>query len=686
MTEKLRNIALIGHGGSGKTTLAEIMLYNAGVTNRIGKVEEGNTAMDFEPEEIKRMSSISTAFHQFSWNKHTVNIIDTPGDQNFFCDTKLCLQAADTAVVVIDAIDGVKVQTEKAWEFADEDDLPRLIFISKIDRERADFAKAFNDAAEVFSTKLIQLQLPIGKEADFSGIVDLLSNRAYIYSNGKAKPSDIPSDLADEVASLRENLIENIAEADDSLVEKYLEGEELTAQELLGALRKGIAERLFVPVVCGSSTKNIGVDLLCNLVVDACPSPLDRGPYKGTDPKTGDEIKRACSPDEPFSALVVKTIADPYAGRLTIFKVLSGTLGPDGVFYNSTKDLKERYNQLLQIRGKEQKPFGGAGPGDIAAVAKLKETVTGDTLCDPDHPIIYKASEPMPGSVTFAIAPKAKGDEEKIFSGLARLIEEDPGLKVERNEETSQTLITGMGQVHIETAVERLKRKYNVEVVLTVPKVPYKETIKKKVKVQGRHKKQTGGHGQYGDCWVEFEPMERGKGFEFVDKIVGGVIPKQYIPAVEKGIIEAAQKGYLAGYPCIDFRATVVDGSYHAVDSSEMAFKIAASLAFKKAMEQANPVLLEPIMELEVITPEECMGDIMGDLNSRRGRVLGMDSKGKNQVVRALVPMAEVLTYAPDLHSMTGGRGVFSMKFSHYDEVPAQIAQKVIEEAKKEKE
>jgi elongation factor G len=383
---------------------------------------------------------------------------------------------------------------------------------------------------------------------------------------------------------------------------------------------------------------------------------------------------------------VFKTVADPYAGRLTLFRVFSGKLGSDGTFYNSSKETKERYNQLLHIQGKEQKPAEGAGPGDIVAVAKLKETVTGNTLCDPDKPIEYKAAEPLLGVVSFAIAPRSKGDEDKIYSSLSKLIEEDPGLKLERNEETRQTLLTGQGQVHIETTVEKLRRKYNVEVNLNIPKVPYKETFRKKVRVQGRHKKQSGGHGQYGDCWVEFEPLERGAGYQFVDKIVGGVIPKTYIPAVDKGIAEACQKGVLAGFPCIDFQATVVDGSYHSVDSSEMAFKIAGSLAFKKAMEQADPVLLEPIMEMEVVTPEEFMGDIMGDLNSRRGRVLGMESRGKNQVVRALVPQAEVLTYAPDLRSMTGGRGMFTMKFSHYDEVPTQISQKVIEELRSQQE
>lgn len=686
MTEKLRNVVLVGHGGSGKTSLAEALLFNSGVTKRFGSVDEGNAVMDFEPEELKRKNSISSAFHQFTWNKHPVNIIDTPGDQNFFSDTRLCMQGADGAAVVIDAIDGVKVQTEQAWEFADEYDMPRIIIINKVDRERADFYKAFEDAAQLFSPKPIILQLPIGKEADFKGVVDLVNMQAYIYEDGKAVKTDIPADMQEQVETEREAMIENIAEADDSLVEKYLEGEELTHEEIIATLRKGTIEKTFVPVICGSATLNIGMDLVAALIVDTLPSPVDKGPKTGFEPGKENEIQREPSPDAPFSALVFKTVADPYAGRLTLFRVFSGSLGSDGGFYNATRETKERFNQLLQIHGKEQKPASGAGPGDIVAVPKLKETVTGDTICDPANPIVYKAAEPLQGVVTFAISPKSKGDEDKIFSSLSKLMEEDPGLKLERNEEIRQSLITGMGQIHIETTVEKLKRKYNVEVNLEIPKVPYKETFKKKISVQGRHKKQSGGHGQFGDCWVEFEPLQRSEGYEFVDKIVGGAIPKTYIPAVDKGIQEASQKGVLAGFPVVDFRATVYDGTYHSVDSSEMAFKIAGSLAYKKAVEQADPVLLEPIMEMEVITPDEFMGDIMGDLNSRRGRVLGMDSRGKNQVVRAHVPMAEILTYAPDLRSMTGGRGIFNMKMSHYEEVPGQIAQKVIEDIKSKQE
>ena len=685
--ERIRNIALIGHGGAGKTSLAEALLYNSGAIKRLGKIEEGNTAMDFEPEEVKRTSSISSGFHQYSWKNHTVNLIDTPGDQNFFSDTKSSMQAADGAIVVIDAVDGVKVQTELAWEFAREFELPCLIFINKLDRERADFKRTFEDAKASFEPKPIILQLPIGAEAGYKGVVDLLGNKAYIDdADGKAKKADIPSDMQAIVESEREALIENIAEADDSLIEKYLDGQELSVDELNAALRKGTLSHTFVPVVCGSATKNIGISLLMDFIITSMPSPVDRGAKTGTDLSSGNTLERAPQENEPFSGFVVKTLSDPYAGRLTIFRVVSGKLGSDGTFYNSNKQTKERFNQLLTIVGKDQKPAAEAGPGSIVAVAKLKETATGDTLCDEANKIQYVCAEPLPSLISFSLSAKSKGDEDKIFTSLTKLLEEDPSIKLDRVAETKEILLSGLGQIHIETIVEKLKRKFGVEVQLSAPKVPYRETIKGKARVQGRHKKQTGGHGQFGDCWIQIEPLPRGGGFEFVDAVVGGVIPRQYIPAVEKGIIESCAKGVLAGFPTVDFKVTLDDGSYHAVDSSEMAFKIAGSLAFKKAVEEANPTLLEPIMKVTITTPEDFMGDIMGDLNGRRGRVLGMDNAGKNQVINAQVPMAEFLSYASDLRSMTGGRGLFTMEFSHYDEVPAQIAAKIIEEAKKSKE
>ena len=687
MVEKLRNIALVAHGGAGKTSLAEVMLFDAGVINRLGRVEDGTAAMDFEAEELKRNISISTAFHQFTWKKNTVNIIDTPGDQNFFSDTRTCMQAADSVIVIVDAVDGVKVQTELGWDFAEEFGLPCTIFINKLDRERADFLRAFNDAVEIFQPKPIMIQLPIGKEDNFNGVVDLLAMKAFIYDeSGKAKPTEIPSDMTEEVESARENLIENIAEADDELLERYLEGESLSDDEIMTALKKGTLNRVFVPVLCGSATKNIGISLLQDYIVQCLPSPLDRGSWKATSLNGENEIEIAPDSGGPFSAFIFKTVADPYAGRLSIFRVVSGTLGSDGTFFNANKDTRERFSQLLRITGKEQKTVEGAGPGDIVAVSKLKESTTGDTLCDEKNKVKFTLAEPMPSLISFALVPKSKGDEDKVFTSLQKLLEEDTALKVDRNAETKEILISGLGNIHIEVTVEKLKRKFNVEVELNVPKVPYRETVRKKVRVQGKHKKQTGGHGQYGDCWIQLEPLPRGSGFEFVDAIVGGVIPKGYIPAVEKGIVESCQRGVLAGFPCIDFRATVDDGSYHAVDSSEMAFKVAGSLAFKKAATQAEPVLLEPIMAVTITTPDEYMGDVMGDLNGRRGRVLGMDNKGKNQIIKASVPMAEMLTYAPDLRSMTGGRGIFSMEFSHYDEVPVQVAQKIIEAANKAKE
>ena len=681
----LRNIALAAHSGAGKTSLAEVMLFNAGVTTRHGRVEDGNTVMDFEPEELKRTASISSGLAQFSWDKHTISLIDTPGDQNFFTDTKLCMQAADSALIAIDAVDGIKVQTELALEFAKDYNLPCMVFINKLDKERADFDKIFQEATEIFDMKPIILQLPIGKETGFSGVVDLISMKAFTYDeNGKATAVDIPADMQDRVETEKENLIENIAEADDELLERYLEGETISDAEFQAALKKGIVSRTFAPVLCGSATGNIGIDRLCSFIVDCMPSPVDRGPWTAVN-ASEEEVEIAPDADAPFSGFVFKTIADPYAGRLSLFRVVSGSLGSDGNIYNVTKSCKERFNQLLTISGKEQNPAQSACPGSLVAVAKLKETTTGDSICDDSNKVTFPFADPLPDLISFALESKASGDEDKIWQSLAKIQEEDPSLKLARNPETKEILISGAGQVHIEATIEKLKRKFNVGVILNTPKIPYRETIKKKVRVQGKHKKQSGGHGQFGDCWIRIEPLPRGKGFEFVDAIVGGSIPKTYIPAVEKGILEVATKGVLAGYPCVDFRVTLDDGSFHAVDSSEMAFKIAGSLAFKKGTAEANPVLLEPIMKVTVTTPDEYMGDIMGDLNGRRGRVLGMDSAGKNQVINAQVPMAEFQTYAPDLRSMTGGRGIYSMEFSHYDEVPNQLAEKIVEAVNQEK-
>jgi elongation factor G len=682
----LRSIVLVGHGGAGKTSLAETLLFAGGATTRLGRVDEGNSVLDFEPEEVKRSISIGSAFHQYTWKRHTVNIIDTPGDANFFSDTRSCFQAADGAIVVVGATDGIKVQTEQAWEFADQFEMPRIVFINMMDRERADFAGTLKDVAQTFRPKPILLQVPIGAEENFKGVVDLISQKAYLYgADGKSSTADIPAELKDQVATQREALVENIAEADDALLEKYLDGEPLTEEELKQGLRSGAVALAFVPVLCGSATKNIGVDLLMEGINECLPSPIDRGAKVGTDPDTGETRERHPDPDEPFSGLVFKTVADPYAGRMSIFRVYSGTLAPDGSFYNASKETKERYGQLLRIEGKEQKAVAQAGPGDVVAIAKLKETTTGDTLCDQATKIHFESLEPLPTFISYAIEPKSRGDEDKIFSSLSRLLEEDTTLKLDRDAQTKQIIISGMGQIHLETMVEKLKRKFGVGVNLKVPKIPYKETISHAVtRVIYRHKKQTGGRGQFAEVHFDVFPLEQGQGFEFEQALTGMNVPRNFVPAVEKGIVEAMQSGVLGGFPVVDLKVRFYDGKSHEVDSSEMAFKIAASMCFKKALQQAKPTLLEPIMNVTVTVTDDYMGDVIGDLNSRRGKVLGMDAEGKKQVISAQVPMSEILGYAPDLISMTGGRGSFTSEFDHYAEVPSHIIQKVVDQEKKE--
>ncbi len=680
----LRNVALIGHGGAGKTSLAEALLFNAAVITRLGKVDDGNSVMDFEPEEIRRNISISTAFHQYPWKKHNVNIIDTPGDANFFADTRSCLQSADGAVVVIEAIDGLKVQTEQAWEIADQLEIPRLVFVNKMDRERADFSKTFSDVAESFDTKPIVVQIPIGAEEDFKGVVDLISKKAYVYDGGgKASITEIPAEMQDEVATERETLMENIAETDDTMLEKYLDGQLLSDEELFEGLRTGTLNRSFVPVLCGSATKNIGIDLLMDFISACLPSPMERGAVPAEDLATEQMKQIDPETEAPFSALVFKTIADPYAGRLSVIRIFSGTLKPDGSFFNASKDKKERFGQLLKIAGKEQKPMVSAGPGDILAIAKLKETNTGDTLCTEANKICFQKLAPPPALISYAMAPKSKGDEDKIFTSLSKLLEEDPTLKLDRNIETKEIVISGVGQIHIETMVEKLKRKFGVEVDLNLPKIPYKETIKNSAKgVVYRHKKQSGGRGQFAEVHFDVSPLPEGTGFEFKEDLTGMNVPRNFVPAVEKGIRETMGSGVQAGYPVVDVRVRFYDGKSHEVDSSEMAFKIAASMCFKKGLQQANPTMLEPIMNLTVTVREDFMGDVIGDLNSRRGKVLGMEVQGKNQIIQAQIPMAEIQRYALDLTSMTGGRGTFASEFDHYAEVPAHIIQKLIEKEK----
>jgi elongation factor G len=681
-TTQIRNLVLIGHGGCGKTSLAEALLFGAGATSRLGKVDDGSSVLDYEPEEIKRKITISSAFHHYQWKKHTVYLADTPGDDNFLSDTRANLHVSDAAVVVVDAVDGVKVGTEKVWLTAKQYNLPRLVFISKMDRERADFQRVLKEIRDVLEVQAVPILLPIGREADFKGVVDLISQKAYLASGGGTKQEAglIPDDLKDEVEALRSDLLNFAAESDDALIEKFLEEGELTPEEIYQGLRVGTLKGNFVPVLCGAT--NLGCSQLLDAINLYLPAPEDRGLVKGEHPSTKAEVALEPDPDGPLAAQVFKTVADPYAGRLSIFRIYSGTMTADSTVLNANRAVPERFGQLFLLEGKAQKAVPSLGPGAFGAVAKLKETVTGDTLTSEAKPIVLPPIAPSRPMVTFALEPKKQGEEDKVFSAFSKLIEEDPSLALTRNAETKEILLSGVGSVHIEATAEKLKRKFGVEVNLKSPKVPYRETIKGTVKVQGKYKRQSGGRGQYGDTWLEMEPLPKGSGFEFVDKIVGGAIPRQYIPSVEKGIAEAKNTGILAGFPVVDFRVSLYDGSFHDVDSSDMAFKIAGSMGFKKGMEQANPTLLEPVMKMTVTVPEENMGDIIGDLNGRRGRVLGVEAEGRNQVITAHVPMIEVLLYAPDLISKTGGRGTYEMEFDHYEEVPPHQAEKIIAEAK----
>ncbi len=688
--DAIRNVGIFSHGGEGKTSIVEAMLFLAGENTRLGSVDDGTSLMDYEPEEVERKITISSALACFEWGKNKINLLDTPGDDNFISDAKLCMRVVDGAIIVVSAVSGVKVQTEKVWGYANEFGATAGIFINKMDRERADFARTVEDIKKNFTDKTcLAVQVPIGQEENFRGIIDLLSMKAYMYKgdvSGAFDTADIPADAADIAQKYREQLVETAVEMDDEVMERYLNGDEIKPEEIEKCLKAGIADGKIVPVFCGSAAKNIGINALLDNIVKLFPAPTFRKEIEGINPKNGEKMVREQSAGQPFSALVFKTITDPFAGKLTMFRVYSGEVHPDMTVLNVLKDEKERIGQIFYLVGKKQKPAGAASAGDIAVVAKLKDVQTGDTLCDEKAAVRYEGVTVANPVISFSLQPKAKGDEDKLNTSLARLIEEDQTIKYSRDEQTKEFLLSGMGQVHIEVVVERMKRKFGVEVELKDPKIPYKETIKGSCKIQGKYKKQSGGKGQYGDTWLEMGPKPRGEGFEFVDKIVGGAIPRQYIPAVEKGIVEAMNQGILAGYPVIDFRVTLYDGSYHDVDSSEMAFKIAASMGFKKGLEQCKPVLLEPIMKMEVIVPDENMGDIMGDMNSRRGKIMGVETKGSNQVVKAVVPMAEVLRYAPDLRSMTGGRGTFTMEYSHYEEVPAQISEKIVEAAKREKE
>lgn len=689
--DKIRNVGIFGHGSDGKTSLADALLFDTGMNNRMGRVADGSSLFDFEPEEIDRKISISAALGYYEWDKHRVTLVDTPGDANFIYDAKACMRVVEGGIIVIGANSGVKVQTEAMWAEADTLKLPRIIFISKMDVERARFTETLNDMRERLSTpQPLTLQIPIGQEKDFTGVIDLLGNKAYIYEgdgSGKSREEQIPQQLAKEAQEQRVKTIEALVEMDDALMEKYLEGTEIGLPDLHRCLKKGTAEGKIAPVLCGSSVKNIGVHQLLDVINICLPSPAEVAARKGKNPRTGEEEQREAKEDAPFSAYVFKTIADPFTGRLTLFRVYSGSISADTTLYNATKETKERIGQIFMLQGKKQDPAGFAGPGDIVAVAKLKETTTGDTFCNEKKPIVF-AGAPAPSAVmSYAIRPKAKGDEEKIAVSLHKLIEEDPTIAISRDLQTKEIILSGMGQVHMDVVLGKLKRKFGVEVDLDVPKVPYKETIKKAVKeVIYRHKKQTGGRGQFAEVHFDIFPLERGKGFEFENALTGMNVPRNFVPAVEKGITEAITSGVLAGYPVVDVKVRFFDGKSHEVDSSEMAFKIAAIMGFKKGVRDANPIFLEPIMKIEVVVPEDHVGDVIGDLNGRRGRILGVEAKGHNQVVKANVPMAEVLRYAPDLISMTGGKGSFTLEFSRYEEVPANIAERMVAAAHKEKE
>jgi elongation factor G len=681
---KLRNVAIVGQGAAGKTTVADALLFAARATTRMGRVEDGSSLFDTEPEEQRRQSTITAALHHAEWRKHEINVIDTPGYSAFLHDTHNCLRAATGAVLVLGPTGGeIKVETEKVWSWCDALGLPRIGFVTRLDRERASLAHALEDLKAVGARPAL-LQVPIGSEGDFRGVVDLLAGRAWLWEGDTGAPQEgpVPEDLAAEVARAREQLVETIAEANDALLEKYLEGNELTAEELRDGLREGTRAGKFLPILCGAAGRGIGLQPLLDAIVDLLPSPADLPAWAGDDPRTGDQIERAADPAAPFSAFVFKTIVDPFAGRLSVLRIVSGRIGADLACLNAVRETRERVSHPLKLEGKKQAPATNAIAGEIVAVAKLKDTASGDTLCDERAPVVFPPLPDAPGAISFALEPRSKADDEKVMQSLHRLMEEDTALRVHRDEQTKEFVVTGSGQLHLELAVERLKRKFGVDVELKAPKVPYKETIRGSAKAQGKYKRQTGGRGQYGDTWIELSPLPRGRGFEFEDAVVGGVIPRNFIPAVEKGIREVLPQGILAGYPIVDVKVKLYDGSHHDVDSSEMSFKIAASMGFKKAFEMCRPVLLEPIMTITVTVPDEFMGDVIGDLNSRRGKVLGAEPKGTGQqVIRAHVPMSEVLRYAPDLRSMTSGRGDFALEFAHYEEVPPHIAERLIKAA-----
>jgi elongation factor G len=684
--ENVRNVGIIAHHGAGKTSLAEGMLYLSGATQKLGRVDDGSSNLDYELEEQNRRMSINLHVAFYEWNDHLVNLVDTPGFTNFLFETENALRVVDGAVVIVSALTGVKAQTKKFWQMASDLGIPRVLFMNKLDRERASFENGLADVEKDLEIKPVPLTIPIGEEESFKGVIDLVEMKAYLYGeDGKHSVEPIPKDLEDQAESWRERLVESVAEMNDELLERYLSGESFENAVIYKMVREGVLSSRLVPVFVGSATKLIGLNLLMDAIWRYLPSPLERPPIRGRNLK-GEDVEKEPKLEESMSAFVFKTISDPYAGKISIFRVFSGLTKADSTIYNPSKKSREKIGQIHRIIGKKQFSINPAVFGDIVAVNKLKDTQTGDTLSDESNPIIIPPLNLPQAVISYAIQPKTRSDEDKLMPSLSRIREEDPTIQFRRDEETKEFLLSGTGQVHIEVTVDKLKNTYGVSVDMKTPKVPYKETVKGSAKAEGKYIKQTGGRGQYGDAWLEVEPLPRGSGYEFVDRIVGGVIPKNFIPSVEKGVIEAMQKGVLAGYPVVDVKVTLFDGKHHPVDSSDIAFKIAGSIGFKKAMEMAQPVLLEPIMRMEVFTPEDCLGDVIGDINARRGKVLGVEPQAGGHLIKALVPMAEILTYAPELRSITSGRGMFTMEVSHYEEVPSHLAAKVIEEAQKKAE
>ncbi|HPP74563.1 MAG TPA: elongation factor G [Armatimonadota bacterium] len=683
--EAIRNVAVVGHSGAGKTSLIEALLYTTGAIDRLGKVDDGTATTDYDPDEIKRKISINTAVAPCEWSGRKLNLLDTPGYPDFVGDVVGALRVADGSLIVVDAVGGVEVGTETGWDVATSRGVARAFFVNKMERENADFNRVLEQLRTTFGRNVAPVQLPIGSQDSFRGVVDLVDMKAYIWEGGKPVAQDIPADLQGQAQEHREALVEVVAETDDELTMKYLDGEELTTEEIRTGLGVGVIEGKIIPVLCGSGSKQIGLATLLDFIAGVMPSPAAVGQVAGTNPAGTEEETR--TPDGPFSALVFKTMADPYVGKLTYFRVYSGNLKSDSTIYNSSKGRDERVGQVYFVKGKHQDATTEVGAGDIGAVAKLAETTTGDTLCDKAKPIVYPPVEFPAPVYSLAIRAKTKADEDKLGPALSKIADEDPTFNTRREAATGQTLISGMGDTHLDIVTDRLKRKFGVEVETEMPKVPYQETITTTSEAQGRHKKQTGGRGQFGDAWVRLEPLPRGGGYEFVDQIVGGAIPRQWIPSVDKGIQEAMSRGILAGYPVIDVRATVYDGSYHNVDSSDMAFQLAGILAFQNAAQKANPVILEPVVEAEIIVPEEYMGDVISDMNTKRGRIQGMEPiGGGKQRIKATVPQSEMMRYAIDLRSIARGRGTFKAEFSHYEEVPAHITQQIVEQAKKAKE